>query len=98
MRLREIKETCPIYDSAKDYHEYLVSELHEILNENMTSDIVKYADAMLEHTDECRNIAGMLRDMCSDRADRILELEEENTKLQEKVESLEDHLDQYISA
>ena len=92
MRLRDIIETCPLYDSAKEYHEYLVNELHEILNENMTSDIVKYADAMLEYTDQCRNVAGMLRDMCGDRGERIQELEEDNAKLQEKVESLEDHL------
>jgi len=94
MRLRDIKETCPIYESAEDCYERLIKDLHEILNESVTIDIVRYANTMLEYTDECRNIAGMLRNMCSDRADRILELEEENARLQDAIESLEEENDE----
>ena len=46
-RLRNIPETCAIYNEAKRYKELLVEELHDILNQNMTKTILEYVDNML---------------------------------------------------
>lgn len=76
-RLRNIPETCPIYKEAEELRERIVSEIHDILNPDVTGSIVEDIDSLLECVDRCRDIAGDLRDMCVERADEIGRLESE---------------------
>jgi len=78
-RLRDIPETCPIYEEARQNAEYLVNELHGILNKDHseTQYIVEQTEVLLECVDRCREIAGDLRDMCIERGEKIEQLENE---------------------
>lgn len=93
-RLRNVPETCPIYNEAKRYKELIIDELHDILNPNMTETTLRYLDNMLECTDRCRDISGELRGMCVERAEKIEELEDEIERLEEKVRMLEEKLEE----
>lgn len=70
-RLRNVPETCPIYDEAIELKELLVEELHSILNPNVTDRILEYLNDILSCTDRCREVAGELRGMCGERVERI---------------------------
>ena len=87
-RLRNIPETCPIYREAESAKSFLIDCLHDILSENVTGDIVGYAEDMLDAVDRCRDIAGDLRNMCSERADEIERLERVVSVLEERLENL----------
>lgn len=84
MRLSDITETCPIYNESYKLYEYLKSDLENILTREYSQPIIDIALEMLEKTDECRNIAGELRDMCVERGEKIQELEEEIKQLTDK--------------
>lgn len=75
-RLRNIPETCPIYKEAEQEKEFLIDELHNILNPDVTERIIHHVDALLECVDRCRDISGELREMCVERGEKIEELEE----------------------
>jgi len=83
-RLRSIPETCPIYEEARQNAEYLINELHGVLNENHSEAkyIVEQTEILLECVDRCREIAGDLRDLCVERGEKIEELEYELEGLQ----------------
>ena len=85
-RLRNIPETCPIYDEARQNAEYLINELHGILNKDHreTQYIVSQTEILLECVDRCREIAGDLRDMCIERGEKIEQLENELEELRDE--------------
>lgn len=82
-RLTNIPETCPIYEEAKQNAEYLLNELHGILNKDHseTQYIEGQVEILLECVDRCREIAGDLRDLCIERGEKIEKLENELEEL-----------------
>jgi len=75
-RLRNIPETCPIYKEAEHLFDYLKGELEEELSEYLSERFTDYAKILLECVDRCRDISGELREMCVQRGEKIEELEE----------------------
>lgn len=82
-RLTNIPETWPICKEAERNAEYLINELHDILNENHsdTQYIVSQTKLLIECVDQCHEIARELRELCDERGEKIQELEDELEEL-----------------
>jgi hypothetical protein len=84
--LRNIPETCPIYNEAEQEFNYLKDEIEQRLilrrqrnpvgDEYLGKQLIEHAESMLECVDRCRDISGWLRKMCIERGEKIQELEE----------------------
>ena len=80
-RLRNIPETCPIYDEAKDVAERMLESVDQWEHDEEISfpnaeEIRWQVRFLLESVDRCRDISGELREMCVERGEKIEELEE----------------------
>jgi uncharacterized coiled-coil DUF342 family protein len=80
-RLRNIPETCPIYNDAKDVADTILDtvdqwEHDEEITFPIAEEIRWSIRFLLESTDRCRDISGELREMCVERGEKIEELEE----------------------
>lgn len=78
-RLRNIPETCPIYDDAKDVAERVLEsvdqwEHDEEISFPIAEEIRWHVRFLLESVDRCRGISGVLREMCVERGEKIGEL------------------------
>ena len=85
-RLRNIPETCPIYEEAEHLFDCFKGEIEELmvndeLSEYLSERFTDYAKSILECVNRCRDISGELREMCVERGEKIEEIEE-------KLESL----------
>lgn len=79
--LRNIPETCPIYDDAKDVAERMIEsvdqwERGEEISFPIAEEILWHMRFLLESVDRCRDISGELREMCVERGEKIEELTE----------------------
>lgn len=85
-RLRNIPETCPIYEDAKDVAERMIEsvdqwEHDEEISFPIAEEIRWQVRFLLESVDRCRGISGELREMCVERGEKIEELEEKSDNL-----------------
>jgi hypothetical protein len=77
IRLRDIKETCPLFEKAETVGQILSEELHQLLPIHDSELLQHYVTRMVDLVDECREVAGQLREACIERADKIHELEQQ---------------------
>jgi hypothetical protein len=80
-RLRNIPETCPIYEDAKDVAERMIESVDQWEHDEEVSfpiaeEIRWNVRFLLESVDRCRDISGELREMCVERGEKIEELQE----------------------
>ena len=87
IRLRDIPETCPLYEKAETVGQLLSEELHSLLPAHEFELLQHYVTRLVEIVDECRDVAGQLREACIERSDKIHELEAEIAEmpLEEKL-------------
>jgi len=80
-RLRNIPETCPIYNEAKEVSDRMI----EIVDQWEHDEEISFPNAeeirwqvrfLLESVDRCRDISGELRETCVERGEKIQNLEE----------------------
>ena len=85
MRLRDIPNTCPIFDKLV----YEISCIRDILGDRVSELIECELDEIREYADEIRNTAADLRECAKEIADSK---NEEISELNSEVQNLRDEL------